>query len=55
MFQGFKRRLYCLYFTTWLLPELRLQTKRTTAPIYKKLTILDPPIISCWLIAAWLS
>src|SRR6266540_5190298 len=54
MFQGFKRRLYYLYFVTLLLPELRLQTKRTTAPIYKKLTTLNPPIISHRLIKAWL-
>ena len=37
MFQSFKRRLYYLYFITLLLPELRLQTKRTTAPIYKEM------------------
>src|SRR6266542_664290 len=52
IFQGFKRRLYYLYFITLLLPELRLQTKRTTAPIYKKLTTLIPPIIFCRLITA---
>src|SRR6266542_4459599 len=64
MFQGFKKRLYYLYFISLLLPELRLQTKRTTAPIYKKLTTLNPPIIyrqltaarlgSAWLGSAWL-
>ena len=35
-----------LYLLFLKLLELRLQTKRTTAPIYKKLTILIPPIIS---------
>ena len=35
-----------LLFLHLKLLELRLQTKRTTAPIYKKWTTLIPPIIS---------
>src|SRR6266542_5556878 len=44
------QRYYFIIFIYFLkLLELRLQTKRTTAPIYKKWTTLTPPIISCQL------
>ncbi len=36
-----------LYLFTLSYSELRLQTKQTIAPIYKKWTTLILPIISC--------